>query len=64
MTRVFPVEVERDEAGYWIITSSEVPGAATQVRQVAEAEGAAKNVIALALDVEPDTFEVDIRFVP
>src|SRR5262249_47885978 len=56
--KTFTVEVERDEAGYWIATVPEVPGVVTQAKRLENLAGRASEATAVMLDVEESEFEL------
>jgi predicted RNase H-like HicB family nuclease len=55
------VHVERDEAGYWIATSPEVPGMVTQAKRLDHIAERAREAIALVQDVRPTKVNVELE---
>lgn len=57
-----PTYVARCErsGGWWAISVPEVPGAHTQARRLEQAEGMAREAIALVLDIPEDAFDVEL----
>jgi hypothetical protein len=58
--RVHTVRCERSQ-GWWAVRVPEVPGAFGQARRLDDVERAARDVVALALDVPPDAFDVRVE---
>jgi len=58
--RVYRVECRR-RAGWWAISSPDVPGALTQARRLEHVESQARDAIAALLDVTEDSFDLDVR---
>jgi predicted RNase H-like HicB family nuclease len=59
--RSYVVEAVRDEDGWWIVEVPEVDGAMTQAPRLDQAEGMARDVVSLLLEVPPDTFDLVVR---
>jgi predicted RNase H-like HicB family nuclease len=57
--KTYKVEIERDEAGYWIATAPDVPGMVTQARRLAKIEDRAREAIAAILDKSELSFNVE-----
>ncbi len=55
--KVYTARAQRD-GKWWAISVEELPGALSQVRRLDQAEAAAREVIALVLDVPEDGFDV------
>jgi predicted RNase H-like HicB family nuclease len=47
--------------GWWAVTVDGLKGVHTQARRLDQVEDMVREAIALARDVEPDAFEVDVR---
>ncbi|MEV0153045.1 type II toxin-antitoxin system HicB family antitoxin [Micromonospora sp. NPDC050686] len=47
--------------GWWAITVPEIKGVFSQARHLDEVEAMAREAIALMLDVDPHTFDVDLH---
>lgn len=58
------IEVHRDESGWWIATSPDVPGMVTQARRLDQIEARAKEAVAVALDIEPADVAVELVIAP
>jgi predicted RNase H-like HicB family nuclease len=58
MRATYTVVYEPDDNGDWLVTVPGVPGAHTFGRTLAHAREMAREVIALVLDTEPDSFDV------
>lgn len=56
----YRVDVRHGER-WWVLEVPEVPGAVSQSRTLRDVEATARDVIALMLDVEPDSFGVDVH---
>lgn len=56
----YVVEARRQE-DWWLLEVPAVPGAVSQVRDLADAETYAREVVAFVLNVEPDTFELTVQ---
>ncbi|MDQ7906973.1 type II toxin-antitoxin system HicB family antitoxin [Phytohabitans sp. ZYX-F-186] len=51
----------RRSGGWWAISVPELKGVHTQARRLDQAEGMARDAIALMLDVDPATIAVEVR---
>lgn len=51
----------RRSQGWWAIGVPEVPGAFSQARRLGEVERMVRDVVALALEVAPDSFDVRLE---
>jgi predicted RNase H-like HicB family nuclease/predicted HTH domain antitoxin len=58
VTKTYLIEVERDEAGYWIATAPEVSGMVTQSKRLDKVAVRAREAIAALLDKSKSSFEV------
>ncbi|MFP5488128.1 MAG: type II toxin-antitoxin system HicB family antitoxin [Acidimicrobiia bacterium] len=63
-TTAWTVDVVRSGT-WWAISVPDLPGTFSQCRRLEQVESCAREAIALALDVEPDTIDaIDVRCVP
>jgi predicted RNase H-like HicB family nuclease len=60
----YRVDVERDEAGYWIADAPEVPGAHTFARRLDQVPERIAEAIAVALDVGDVEVKLDVHLSP
>lgn len=56
----YTAHAQRGE-GWWAIEVPDVPGVFSQARRIGQVEYMARDAIALMLDVEPDSFDVDVK---
>ncbi len=56
--KTYNIEIERDEAGYWIATVPEVPGVVTQAKRLEKIVDRAREAIAVLLDKPETSFDV------
>lgn len=56
--KLYQVKVERGSDGWWAITVPDLPGVFSQCRRFREAEGQARDAIALFLDVPVESISV------
>ena len=59
VSRVYEVHAERHDR-WWLLTVPEVPGAVSQVRNLAQAEEYAREAVAYVLGAEPDSFRLTV----
>lgn len=59
VSRVYEVRAER-HGRWWLLTIPEVPGAVSQVRNLAQAEEYAREAVAYVLGAEPDSFRLTV----
>ena len=59
--KTYTAVAKRDESGTWVITVPKLRGVVTQTRRLDKAEALVTDAIALWLDKEPSTFEVNLE---
>jgi len=57
--KTYKIEIERDEARYWIATAPDVPGMVTQAKRLEKIVDRAREAIAALLDVRESSFAVE-----
>jgi predicted RNase H-like HicB family nuclease len=61
MTRPSYVVACQRSGDWWAVTVPEVPGVFTQARRLEQVRTMAREAVALMLDVDPDSFDLDLR---
>jgi predicted RNase H-like HicB family nuclease len=59
--KAYVAEAVRDEDGWWIVEVPAVEGAMTQAPRLDQVEEMARDVVALLLELPPDSFDVVVR---
>ncbi len=57
--KTYKIEIERDEAGYWIATAPDVRGMVTQAKRLEKIVDRAREAIAALLDKSATSFDVE-----